>query len=99
MLKFPKPEEYYKLYENPVKKKEYEKLLKNLSNKTTSRDYFKESAGKIYSKKNELHKDIFRSILDGYKSSNRPLIYFWFITLKLYMILAQPLKLYRKSIL
>ena len=76
MLKFPKPEDYYKLCENSDKKKEYEKLLKNLSNKTTSRYYFKESSGKIYKKRNELHENILKSIIDKYKSSNKPRIYF-----------------------
>lgn len=76
MSKFLKPEEYYKLSENPVRKKEYEKLLKDLSNKTTSRDYFKESSDKIYKKRNELHENILKSILDKYKSSNKPRIYF-----------------------
>ena len=73
---FQQPEEYYKLYENSAKKKEYEKLLKKLSNKITSRDYFKESSGKIYKKRNELHESILKSILDKYKSSNKPRVYF-----------------------
>lgn len=76
MSKFPNPEEYYKLYENSAKKEEYEKLLKKLSNKTNSRDYFKESSGKIYKKRNELHENILKSCLDQYKSSNKPRIHF-----------------------
>ena len=76
MLKFPKPEDYYKLYENSAKKKEYEKLLTHLSNKTTSRDYFTESSGEIFKKRNELHESILKSMIDKYKSSNKPRIYF-----------------------
>ena len=77
MSKFPKPEEYYKLYEDSSKKKEYEKLLKVLSNETTSRDYFTEnSSNRLYHKREELHTNIFKSILDKYKSSNKPSIYF-----------------------
>ena len=64
MSKFPNPKEYYKLYENLTKRKEYEKLLRELSNKTTSRDYFKYISGKIYNKRNELHEGILKSILD-----------------------------------
>ena len=80
MSKFPKPEEYYKLYENQVQQKtEYEELLKDLSNKTTSRDYFKESSSdKVYKKRNKLYKDILQSTLSKYKSSNKPYIHFLF---------------------
>ena len=77
LSKFPSPKEYYGLFENPSKKEDYEKLLKILSEKTTSREYFKEnSSDKIYKKRNELHEDILKSILNEYKSSNRPRIHF-----------------------
>ncbi len=78
MSKFPKPAEYYKLYENRVhRQKEYEKLLKELSSKTTSKKYFKEnSLGRTYKKRNELHRNIVNSILNEYKSSNKPRIHF-----------------------
>ena len=80
MPKFPKPEEYYKLYENrSQQKKEYEKLLKDLSNNTTSRDYFTEkSSGKMYKKRNKLHENILQSTLSKYRSSNKPYIHFLF---------------------
>ncbi len=78
MAKLSTLEKYYTLYENRFKKrKEYEKLLKDLSNRTTSRDYFKESSSnKIYRKRNKLHEDILESIISKYKSSNKPRIHF-----------------------
>ena len=77
MSKFPSPEEYYELYENSAKKEEYKKLLKALSDKTTSRNYFEEgSANKLYKKRDELHKNILQSILDKYRSSNKPRVHF-----------------------
>ena len=77
MSKFPSPEEYYKLYENPNKNEEYKKLLKALSDKNTSRDYFKDSSSdKLYKKRDGLHKNILQSILDKYSSSNKPRIHF-----------------------
>ena len=77
MSEFPSLEEYYKLYENPNKKEEYEKLLKVLSDKTTSRDYFKEhSSNKLYRKRDELHKNILQSIIDKYQNSNNPRVHF-----------------------
>lgn len=72
-----KPEEYYKLYEDPTQREEYRKLLKVLSNKTTSRAYFEESPGKIYKKRTELHENILKSILNEYESSNNPSIHFF----------------------
>ena len=77
MLKFPSPKEYYELLENPAKKEEYKKLLKALSNKVTSRDYFQlSSSNRLYQKRDELHTDILKSILDEYQSSDQPRIHF-----------------------
>ena len=77
MSKFPSPKEYYELFENPAKKKDYENLLKALSNKTTSRDYFQlSSSNRPYQKRDKLHADILKSILDEYQSSNQPRIHF-----------------------
>ena len=75
MLKFPQPEEYYRLYEDPSKREKYEKLLKKLANKTTSRDYFTNNAV-LYPKRKELHNKILKEILNKYKSANNPRIHF-----------------------
>ena len=57
------PKKYYKLYEDSSKKKEYQKLLKALSNKTDSRDYFKlNSSNKLYYKREKLHEEIKRFV-------------------------------------
>ena len=77
LSKFPSPKEYYELSENPSKKDDYEKLLKILSNKTTSRDYFKESsANKIYQKRKQLHEKIIKTYIANYNSKKKPTIHF-----------------------
>ena len=78
--KFLEPKEYYRLYESgDQEKKEYETLLKDLSNRTTSRDYFiEQSSGKTYKKRNKLHEDILQSTLSKHSSSNKPYIHFLF---------------------
>ena len=83
MAKFPTSEEYYELYDKYIsseksdKKKEYEDLLKNLSNETNSRDYFAEAPlNRPYCKREELHQKIFKNILDKCQASKRPCIHF-----------------------
>ena len=83
MTKSPTPEEYYELYDKYIsseksdKKKEYEDLLKNLSNETNSRDYFAEAPlNRPYCKREELHQKIFKNILDKCQASKRPCIHF-----------------------
>ena len=77
MSKFSSPKEYYELFENPAKKEDYESLLKTLSNKTTSRDYFKEnSSGKIYQKRKQLHEEIIKTYITKYSHQKKSTIHF-----------------------
>ena len=77
MTSLKKIEEYYSLYEDASRKKEYEQLLKELSNTTTSRDFFEKNLKKeVHPKRKKLHTDIINSYLDQFQSREQPIFQF-----------------------
>ncbi|MDE0151003.1 MAG: zeta toxin family protein [Bdellovibrionales bacterium] len=77
MTKIKEIENYYALYEDTSRKKEYEQLLEKLSNTTNSREFFEKNLKKeVYSKRKKLHTDIINGYLDQYKSQKNPTFHF-----------------------
>ena len=69
--------ELYKYYiAKKNTKDEYEKVLKKLSNKTTSREFFSTADGRLEPKRKKLHSDIIDQYLKKYSSQNKPYIHF-----------------------
>ncbi len=66
-------QEYYKLKNSS--KAQYEKLLKKLSNQTTSREFFTLNNGIFDSKRKKLHNDIIEKYLKKYPSQHKPYIH------------------------
>lgn len=64
-------ENYYALCEDTSRKVEYERLLKKLSNTTTSREFFRKDA-----RRKKLHSNILQQKLEKYKSKHNPVIHF-----------------------
>ena len=55
---------------------QYEKLLKKLSNKTTSREFFTLKNGQLESRRKQLHKEIVDKYISTYKIQSVPRLYF-----------------------
>ena len=69
--------EIQKYYEwRTTDKTQYEKLLKKLSNKTTSREFFTLKNGQLEPKRKQLHKEIVDKSLSKYPSQTKPYIHF-----------------------
>lgn len=67
-------EKYYHLKQRS--KSQYRAFVKELSNKTTSRDFFSLSHGMLETKRKKLHKDIIDKYLTQYSSQSNPYIHF-----------------------
>ena len=67
-------EKYYQLKKDS--KSQYRTFVKELSNKTTSRDFFSLSNGVLETKRKKLHKDIIDKYLKQYSSQSNPYIHF-----------------------
>ena len=65
---------YYQLKKDS--KSKYRAFVKELSNKTTSRDFFSLSNGVLETKRKKLHKDIIDKYLKQYSSQSKPYIHF-----------------------
>ena len=67
-------EKYYELQENS--QKQYERFLKKLSNKTTSRDFFTTQNGLLEKRRKELHTRIINNYLQAYFAQSQPQAHF-----------------------
>ena len=77
MTQLKKIEEYYSLCEDISRKKEYEMLLKKLSNTTDSREFFKKNnEGEVHPRRKNLHTDIINEYLTQCKSQKNPTLHF-----------------------
>ena len=65
---------YYELQETD--NTQYEKLLKTLSQQTTSREFFSTANGQLELKRKQLHTEIIDQYLKKYSSQNKPYIHF-----------------------
>ena len=69
------PEYYYQLKNDSSREEEYKKILKELSNITSSRDFFKNQKGEVYPKRKELHNDIINNYLKRHRSLKKPALH------------------------
>lgn len=71
-------EYYYELCDDLSKEKEYKKLLKKISDKTTSREFFNvnNQSNKLHEKRKQLHEKIIKTQIEKYKPQKKPTIHF-----------------------
>ena len=69
-----KIKKYYE--QRTTDKTQYEKLLKKLSNKTTSREFFSTIDGQLEPKRKKIHDNIVEEYLSAYKTQSVPRLYF-----------------------
>ena len=74
--KINKIKEYYKLQKDSENKESYLKLLKKLSNTTTSREFFTIAQGQLEAQRKQLHDKIIDEYLSKYPVQEKPSIHF-----------------------